>query len=99
MVSEAPELAATGVVPPFHTHPWLKASHRIRILPGAWSRERAWTHFAAIVPAFPSSLLEEEPCIFLCPAMGTGMAPGSIVTSGFVGSIGQLNVTNSETGG
>jgi hypothetical protein len=53
MVSEAPELTATGIVPLFHTHPWLKASHRIRIISGARSRERAWTHFAAIVPAFP----------------------------------------------
>lgn len=53
MVSEAPELTATGIVPPFHAHPWLKTSHRIRILSGAWSQERAWTHFAATVPAFP----------------------------------------------
>ncbi|KAJ6554741.1 hypothetical protein B0H19DRAFT_152200 [Mycena capillaripes] len=53
MVGDAPELTAPGVVPPFHTHPWLKTSHRLRILSGAWSRERAWTHFADTVPAFP----------------------------------------------
>ncbi|KAJ7914983.1 hypothetical protein B0H13DRAFT_2317520 [Mycena leptocephala] len=58
VASEAPELTATGIVPPFHAHPWLKTSHRIRILSGAWSQERAWTHFAATVPAFPP----DHPC-------------------------------------
>jgi hypothetical protein len=58
MASEAPELTATGIVPPFHAHPWLKTRHQIRILSGAWSQERAWTHFVATIPAFPP----DHPC-------------------------------------
>ncbi|KAJ6587634.1 hypothetical protein DFH09DRAFT_231017 [Mycena vulgaris] len=44
---------ANGIFPPFLHHPWLKPSHRIRILSGSWSLERAWFEFTATVPTFP----------------------------------------------
>ncbi|KAJ7761242.1 hypothetical protein DFH07DRAFT_1059889 [Mycena maculata] len=42
-----------AIVPPFHDHPWLKTTHRLRILSGLWSLEHAWMDFAAAVPVFP----------------------------------------------
>ncbi|KAJ7737084.1 hypothetical protein B0H16DRAFT_108203 [Mycena metata] len=53
MVKEEPKLPPGSMVPPFRDHPWLKSSHRLRILSGAWSQAQAWAHFAATVPHFP----------------------------------------------
>ncbi|KAJ6473373.1 hypothetical protein C8R47DRAFT_1076663 [Mycena vitilis] len=55
MGSEPQPPTPANTVPRFHDHPWLKASHRIRILSGGWSQEQAWNHFAATPPAFPPS--------------------------------------------
>ncbi|KAF8135875.1 hypothetical protein K438DRAFT_2031199 [Mycena galopus ATCC 62051] len=53
MGSCAEEATAQGVHSPFQAQPWLKPVHRIRILSGLWSQERAWSHFAATIPSFP----------------------------------------------
>ncbi|KAJ7142668.1 hypothetical protein C8R44DRAFT_726002 [Mycena epipterygia] len=53
MAEDPPGPTADGITAPFHNHPWLKATHRLRILSGAWSLERAWVSFVEKVPEFP----------------------------------------------
>ncbi|KAJ7109553.1 hypothetical protein C8R43DRAFT_1139659 [Mycena crocata] len=52
-MDQGPDPKATGIIPPFRDHPWLKPAHRLRILSGAWSLQRAWDNFASTPPAFP----------------------------------------------
>ncbi|KAJ7142650.1 hypothetical protein C8R44DRAFT_974285 [Mycena epipterygia] len=53
MVEDASDLTADGVTAPFQNHPWLKATHRLRMLSGAWSLDREWAKLTANAPAFP----------------------------------------------
>ncbi|KAJ7697255.1 hypothetical protein B0H17DRAFT_1130561 [Mycena rosella] len=54
MTLETPLPLTTGAFAPFHTHPWLKPAHRLRILSGAWVLEHDWPQFPNEVPEFPA---------------------------------------------